>query len=323
MYITKKLDRFIEKLPAIALPEYLKASPAVVDYGYLLSGEFVLPFVVRKRLFFQWVEFVTTVLNGSTNEEEQLFLEDALALLKKEHSDFVICRNTAIFSTYPINSKRCVFGSYKIDLKRSEENLFTMLHSKHRNVIKKAERDGIVISNGKENFQDCISLIQETYRRQVRQGFSLVYFENLKLMNQNVEFWIARGNDGMPQGCAIFLWNEKHICYYMHGGSVVKPHSGAMNYLIWKAILSMKERGVACFDFVGARINPPRNSKYEGIQKFKARFGGILEEGYLFKVVFSKFNCKLYQFVLYPFGLIKGIKYSGDVIDQEWKRGNR
>ena len=60
------------------------------------------------------------------------------------------------------------------------------------------------------------------------------------------------------------------------------------------AMKLMKERGVKYYDFVGARINPDEGSKYEGIQRFKSRFGGELKKGYLWKMPLNKFKYKLF-----------------------------
>ena len=56
----------------------------------------------------------------------------------------------------------------------------------------------------------------------------------------------------------------------------------------------MKAAGVKKFSFVGCRINEDENSKYHGIQRFKERFGGTLEQGYLFRTVCSPFHYRLF-----------------------------
>ncbi|GHT69689.1 hypothetical protein FACS1894110_19650 [Spirochaetia bacterium] len=321
MIVTKDISKFLQYLPAIALPQYLTALNAVSDYGYFVSERYVLPFIIRKRLIFQWIEFITGVLNCKNTEDERVFLNEMVKVIKSNHVDFLTCRNTPLFMAYPLGALYCKFGTYRIDLEKPEQELFANLHSKHRNVIRKAEKDGINISNSIENFSVCISLIQETFRRQGKIYPSVDYFERLKALGENVEFWLAADN-GEVQGSAVFLWSKGHSCYYMHGGSSNHPHTGAMNYLQWQAILSMKKRGVHYFDFVGARIDPPKDSKLEGIQRFKERFGSTLEEGYLFKYVINKFKYNLYINLLSLMYVIKGEQYKGDIIDQEIKRGS-
>ena len=135
---------------------------------------------------------------------------------------------------------------------------------------------------------------------------------------KHIDYWVA-SFEGELQGAGILLWSENRSAYYMFGGSAVKPHAGAMNLLHWSAMKLMKERGVKYYDFVGARINPDEGSKYEGIQRFKSRFGGELKKGYLWKMPLNKFKYKLFCWLV---AAKQGRNYCGDVIDQERKRGN-
>jgi lipid II:glycine glycyltransferase (peptidoglycan interpeptide bridge formation enzyme) len=58
----------------------------------------------------------------------------------------------------------------------------------------------------------------------------------------------------------------------------------------------LKEKGVEKYDFVGARLCYAKNSKYEGLQRFKSRFGSKLKRGYTFIVPIKKM--KYYLFIL-------------------------
>ena len=204
-----------------------------------------------------------------------------------------------------------------VDLSLDEDALFANLHTKHRNVIKKAEKDGVRVSCGVENRGVCEALIQSTLERQHIGLLSQGMLEGLSRV-KHIDYWVA-SFEGELQGAAILLWSENRSAYYMFGGSAVKPHAGAMNLLHWSAMKLMKERGVKYYDFVGARINPDEGSKYEGIQRFKSRFGGELKKGYLWKMPLNKFKYKLFCWLV---AAKQGRKYCGDVIDQERKRGN-
>ncbi|HHT23618.1 MAG TPA: hypothetical protein GXZ87_09985 [Bacteroidales bacterium] len=85
-------------------------------------------------------------------------------------------------------------------------------------------------------------------------------------------------------------------------------------------MVEMKARNIKCFDFVGARINPSKGSKYEGIQRFKSRSGANLQKGHLFKVILSP-KYYLINNMTKIYGLIKyKKKYNGDMIDQETRK---
>ncbi len=320
MRITRNYDEVAELTGGDVLvsPEYFEAQCAI-DWGYIVRDRCVLPFYIKKKLFFRYLLFTSDVRNADSPEEKIQFLKDALRYIKENLSvDFILTRHvTALFEYCPESSVYCFFGSYIVDLTVDEELLFANLHSKHRNVIKKAEKDGVVVSCGMDNRESCIALIQSTLERQHVALLDRVMLERLTEV-KHVDYWIAV-YQGELHGAAIILWAENQGAYYMFGGSGSKPHSGAMNLLHWKAMMTMKERRVRYYDFVGARINPEEGSKYEGIQRFKSRFGGELKRGYLWKMPINKVKYKLFCWLI---AVRQGRNYKGDVIEQERRRGN-
>jgi lipid II:glycine glycyltransferase (peptidoglycan interpeptide bridge formation enzyme) len=79
----------------------------------------------------------------------------------------------------------------------------------------------------------------------------------------------------------------------------------------------MKTKGVKEYDFVGARLSDITNTKLEGIQNFKKRFGSELVKGYLWKLDIDKTKCKTYDSLLKIKCKLKGTKFPKDIIDQE------
>lgn len=323
MRATKVPTDFLHLLPAIAMPEYLQSFNGCVDYGYIIDGNCILPYIKRKRLFFYFIQLSTGVLGAENEAQEKIFLDKALPFFKSStRADYIISTNTSIFNVYPKDSLYCKFGSYILNLEKTEDELFSGLHSKHRNVIRKAEKEGLVVLHGKEYLVDCYNLINETFSRQGMLSPTLEYIQQLSNLNESISFTIVKFGDEI-HGCAIFLWNKNHSCYYLYGGSVKQSHSGAMNLLHWETILRMKKNEVKYYDFVGGRLNPEEGSRLEGIQRFKLRFGGEFVIGYLWKYTFNNFKYKLYSNLLSGyFKYIRGEKHEGDVIDQERKRGN-
>mgnify|MGYP001256741035 CR=1 FL=1 len=320
MRITKDISEIKNFLPVIALPDYLKLQSA--DFGYFVSEKkIIIPFAAISRLGLKWLVLTASPLNSNDINKEKLLVNEIIHYARKQNYVYITCANHALFDFYPQGSRHCVFGTYKVNLELTEKELFKNLHTKHRNVIRKAEKDGVNILHGKEFRKECISIIIETQARQgIKSSFS--HFNKLHSLNENIEFWIAKDEENNTQGSAIFFWNKNHSCYYMYGGSSASHHTGALNLLQWKAMLYMKEQSVKYFDFVGARINPPKGSKYEGIQLFKSRFGSTLHKGYLFKIILSP-RYYFLNFLLNVNSLLKYRKrHKGDMIDQEMKRGN-
>lgn len=313
MIVTKDISKILNPLDKIASSEYFNSLGAV-DWGYFVEDGAVLPFYIKKKLFFKSIVFTTGILGNKSIDEKQ-YLNNVIIFVKRNFNvDFVeISHVTALFSNYPDNAIYCPFGSYIIDLTLTEDEILCNMHSKHRNVIKKAIKEDVQISQGLENKFECVRLVRETLLRQGLDAFSIELFDELSnQLGDNIDFWLARLNDE-SHGAAILIWTSERSSYYMYGGSCENPNGGAMNLLHWEAIKKMKSRGVKYYDFVGARINPDTGSKYEGIQRFKSRFGGELKEAYLWKYIFNTSKYKLYHFLIW---LKSKGTFKGDVIDQ-------
>ena len=228
----------VEALPVLAQEAYLNSLNGVAEIGYFVEDKKVLPFTIRKKSIFKWIQLDNVVYGTSSDIETKEFLDKVVAFSKKELKvSHIVSTNTAIFDSYPSSAFFCKFGTYLVDLYLSEEELFTNLHSKHRNVIRKAQSDGIVIEHGQEKAVDAINLMQETFSRQNKvSGIGLSMIKQMEALGDMVDYWIAKDAEGNLQGSAIFLWNKGNSCYYMHGGSAPHTKPGAMNLLMWEAM---------------------------------------------------------------------------------------
>jgi lipid II:glycine glycyltransferase (peptidoglycan interpeptide bridge formation enzyme) len=118
--------------------------------------------------------------------------------------------------------------------------------------------------------------------------------------------------EGVVQASAVIPFSA-HTAYYMHGGSIANPLTGASNFLHWEAFRLFRDLGVRRYDFFGSRIGAEPGSKAEGITKFKERFGGELVRGYMWKLALRPLKTRLYSMVV-------RIRSGGDVVDQEAHR---
>lgn len=321
MVIEKIVDKGI--ISVIGYDDYISQIDGAVSYGYVCSEGKILPYVVKKRSIFKFIQ-LPSVIEGCSNEgEKQQFIEAAIKeLCKKENPDTIITLNTAICSVHPEKAEYCKFGSYIIELDKSEVDIFAGFHTKHRNVVRKAEKDGLTVDFGPQYADVCYEQIKDTYERQQRVAYSKEHFEKLKLLGENVDFWVVKNGDEI-QGCAVLLWSKGFSSYYLHGGSCAHPHGGALNLLHWEAIKKMKQRGVLKYDFVGARVNPEPGSKLEGIQRFKSRFGGEMKVGYMWRYVNRPIRYKLYSLLLNMY--MKYVRHDNtfsDIIKEERSKGN-
>ena len=323
MDIIKEIEG-IEKYPVLFSPAYLQSHNGVCDYGYFVENNVVLPFTIRKKSVFKWIQLDSDFCGDISTEVKQKFLDDMVSYVKKNIKvSHILSTNTAIFDVYPTDSFYCKFGTYLVDLTQSEEDLFKNLHSKHRNVVRKAQTDGITVEHGPEQASNAIMLMQDTFDRQNKvSGLGLSLIKQLEPLGEMVDYWVAKDAEGNLQGSAILLWNKGNSCYYMHGGSAAHTKPGAMNLLMWEAMRSMKDRGVKWFDFVGARVTTEAGSKLEGIQRFKSRFGATMKVGYMFRVVVNKPYYWLYNLAVNIAYLFLVHKIPTDMIKEERQKGN-
>jgi lipid II:glycine glycyltransferase (peptidoglycan interpeptide bridge formation enzyme) len=243
-------------------------------------------------------------------KEEKEFLNSAVEYFRSTGADMIIPATTnTLFRTYPDGAIVAPYGSFIIDLTLPEETLWSNLHSKHRNVVRNAMKKGVEIRIGMEHLDTAHELIRDTLKRS-KQGF--MGSEDLKRfalgLNDNVKIFVA-DYQGIVQACAVVPFSG-HSAYYLYGGSISDPLTGAANLLQWEAIRTFRSLGVKRYDFVGVRINPEKKSKQEGLMMFKERFGGQLFQGYMWKYPIRPLKYGVYS---------QAVRYlrGGDIVDQE------
>lgn len=305
--------------PSLSVPffgskDWLKEN--YLDYFWFSNDQLWMPVGIKKQAIWYYAEIPMAPrhLDGSlpSMEEEKSFLTEVIEQLKVNKVDFIRQPPTHVhFQSIPKGAISCPFGSYQVDLKLTEEELWSKVHQKHRNVIRKAEKDGVQIEFGHHLLPDCLELLKQTLTMRSQVGMHADSWFTKMTDTFSKEFLCGVAYfEGKAHGSVFMPWNQE-ACYYLYGGSSEKPHGGAMNLLHWKAMLLMKSKGVKIYDFVGARINPPEGSKYEGIQRFKERFGAHLSQGFLWKLPINPIKMKLYEWAL----RFKGVKT--DIITQE------
>lgn len=288
---------------------------------YIYDNAEILILLIQKKLFFRFAVLPTEPCVFGENVDIVNFLDEMVLLGKSVFKvDWIGSTGvTALFPAAPKTAQTIPFGSYIIDLSLSEEKIWADMHSKHRNVIRKAEKDGVIIqAGGTELLEDYCRLDEVTWKRsgETKKLFP-VYQKLLTNYKGYAVLYMAYSEDGEPQGGAVFLKN-KAMSYYLYGASKNSPTTGAMNYLHWTAIRDFKKEGIRQYNFVGCRINEDLDSKYHGIQRFKKRFGGALFVGKMFKVIVRPYRYKLFRFLQ----CVKQGHVVEDIIDQEidkWK----
>lgn len=291
------------------------------EYGWLGGVECgrlrcVLPYTIVRKPMVRLARFrlETIAVDGALEvAEERQFLNSAVRCLKSLGSDVIIPASTnAIFRTYPDGAAAAPYGSYVADLTQSEKDLWSKVHPKNRNKIRKAEREGVRIKEGLEYWEVAHALLRDTMARSRLPFMGRDQLKRLVYgLDGNVKIFVVE-HSGCIQGCLVAPFSE-FSAYQMYSGRALQLPQGAKNLLHWEAMRVFRCLGVRRFDFVGVRINPESGSKHEGLMRFKQRFGGELVQGYVWKLGIHPLKTAAYSVAT---RLLRG----GDIVDVESRR---
>jgi len=304
-------------LPILAREAYLKIKSD--NYGWFSNNDYVLPFFLDRRLFFTRMVFTEGLIHKASHssyDEEKDFLDHVIRYIKDNNiCDFIYkAQSNVVFNVCPDESQCVPWGTYLVNLEMSGDALLATFDGKHRNVIKKAQKDGVLIDTTTDITQ-VYENIKTTLDRQKSIHYpSLSYLRKLRSALSDNSIFFRAMKDGELQGTAIIIFDEKKG-YYMYGGSVEKPYSGSLNLLQYEAMKYLQGKGVREYDLVGARLRVAPGSKYEGIQRFKSRFGATLRSGWAFRVVFNRLKYEAFNIMTKTYLGLRGYSYE-DPIDQ-------
>jgi lipid II:glycine glycyltransferase (peptidoglycan interpeptide bridge formation enzyme) len=255
---------------------------------------------------------VETILLGEELgvEEEKSFLNSALEYFRSIGADMIIPATTnAIFRTYPNGAIAAPYGTYIIDLTQDEETLFNNFSSSHRRKVRLATKADVKIRSGVEDVEIAYTLVRDTFKRSSIPFMGYAAFKRIvDGLGEYVKILIAE-HQSKVQGCVVIPFSE-YSAYYVYGGSVPDPVTGAMNLIHWEAIRMFHHLGVKRYDFCGVRISPRKGSKQEGLKIFKERFGPRLVQGYMWKCPLKPLKSIVYSLAV---RLFRG----GDIVDAE------
>jgi len=284
------------------------------DYFWFEGETIILSCILQKNFIFKYIT-IADFTTKHDNIDPTIYQKDFAYFfqeLKNKKIDFVSCPPSyLIFPIQPDETLGIPFGTVINDLKQSEADLFKNLHGKHRNVVRKAEKDGVEFLRGKEFKDECFDIVKETLDRENIDFIGKKEFDDYcEKLDNNIEFFLVK-KDGVAQGAGILPYDQ-HSAYYLWGGSIKKPHIGSMNFLHWKAMMHFKNIGVKKYDFVGVRLSPDKLSKLYGIKRFKTRFGGPTIEGVIWKKTLNKPKHFLFKLAIF----IKTKKLPSDIIEK-------
>ena len=172
-----------------------------------------------------------------------------------------------------------------LDLTRSEDELFSSLHSMVRRNVRTAQKFGVQAARD-ANFEDFWTIFHATNERAKLGAFPRGYYTTMleqsnKYGGEAYTFLSRYGGKALAGG--FFLGMGKGV-YYLFGGSVRDDRVDeagaplkdvkAPTLFYWNAILDAKRRGYEFFDFWGIPRELDESKHSYGVFKMKEGFGG-------------------------------------------------
>lgn len=167
--------------------------------------------------------------------------------------------------------------NYLVDLRRSEEEVFSKISKRTRSYIRRALRqEELTIREIKDpaDLLTCYELLRLTYQNAQVPLADISLFESAfdHLAPQNMIRFTAVYWQEIPIAVTVDLY-YKDVVYYWYGGMDRDQSSRHPNELLrWHIIQQAIEQGYGLFDFGGAG----RPDQVYGVRNFKAKFGGDL-----------------------------------------------
>ena len=166
------------------------------------------------------------------------------------------------------------------------------IHSKNRNVIRKAEKAGcqFIVDDRYEYLKEFISLYDSTMDKLSADGFYYfddVYYDNLK-RGINSFIGCVRNGVGKIISAAIFMYSGPYGHYHLSGSDKSELAISPNNFMLWNAAIELQKRGVKKFHLGGGTDSNEGNSLF----LFKHRFSKDTCQFYIGKLIF---NQKLYD----------------------------
>jgi len=301
-------------LPILGKEKYLKCKSN--EYGWFVNDKYAIAFFMDKRAIFRRLVFTTSVISNTTivSSGEKKFL-DCIVDYVKEHKlcDFIYkAQSNVIFNFCPKDSDCVCWGTYEIDLDKSDKKLFASFNAKARNSIRKALKEGVEIQQT-DDILVVLENIKETLLRQHSIHYpSVDYVQRLQnSLEENVVFLVAVKQ--LKILGSLILVYDNNRGYAMYAGSIKSPITGSLDLLHFEAMKFLATKGVKVYDFVGTRINIQKNSKQAGIDRFKRKFNPTLRRGLAFRTVINKRKYFIYTIVSKIYLRMKGYIYTDPI----------
>ncbi len=166
--------------------------------------------------------------------------------------------------------------TWLLPLEADAETLLKEMRKTTRNLISRAERDGVEIvrSNSISDLQILLDLQAKTAERHKFVPFSDAYLKTeFEIFSRNGEAMLFLGkHNGIISSAAIIIFFG-HRAFYFQSGSV-KADAPVSYLLQWEVIKEAKRRDCTLYNLWGVAPEDKPHHEWTGLTTFKSGFGG-------------------------------------------------
>lgn len=170
--------------------------------------------------------------------------------------------------------------SWILDISKSEEEVLKGMRKTTRNLVRRAERDGVVIEEGKNKdaVEKFYAIHEETVSRHNFVPFPKKYLEKeFEVFSPDDQISVfSASHEGKVLSSAIIVFHGQSA-FYHHGASLASKVP-ASYLLLWAAIREAKKRKIKLFNFWGIAPEDKPKHPWAGLSLFKIGFGGCKRE---------------------------------------------
>ncbi len=173
---------------------------------------------------------------------------------------------------------------FLLSLEGDEDNLWKKIHSKKRNLIRKAQKAGLRVENVKlmDQVAEFRDLAVETWKRKTEQGIAfpepadLKYYELLKecLIDKGLGRLYMAYEDEQPIAGAFFVGYNMSAYYLLSSANETGLKKSAPDLLLWTSMTDFQRDGFDTFNLGGLAEKELKGQPLEksGLYHFKKRF---------------------------------------------------
>ena len=310
LFITDRWDQYLISFDArdkdlYFKEEYVKLYETDTEKGVCFvacqGGSIMLfPFLERSFTYrgAKFFDFETAygyggpIFNVKDEEFQKTALFEMFSFLKQNNYVCGFARFHTLLKTYQAFDPSCVIfdrNTVAVDLTLDEEDIWTKeVHSKNRNVIRKAEKAGLqfVVDDKFDYLDDFIRLYNGTMDKLSADDFyyfDINYYSDF-IKNIPNSFLGVVLLDGKVISSAIFMYDGIYGHYHLSGSNKAYLSYSPNNYMLFQAALELKRRGVELFHLGGGTSSDENDS----LLAFKKKFSPHLYDFYIGKFIFNQ-----------------------------------